>query len=67
MCDTAVILEAKEGSESISLAATLCNPFVPQTERLNNVSIKRPKGVAVFRVIPAYMLLCEKTRLIFHI
>ena len=50
-------LEAKEGSESISLAATLRNPFVPQTERLNKVSIKRLRGAAAFRVVPAYTLL----------
>ena len=58
MCVTQLSdLEAKEGSESISLAATLRNPFVPQTEHLNKVSIKRLRGAAVFHVVPAYALL----------
>ena len=50
-------LEVKEGSESISLEATLRNPFVPQTELLNNVSIKGPSGAAVFRVGPCLRII----------
>ena len=47
----------EESSEPMSLTATFWNPFMPQTELLNNVFIKSPSGAAVFRVAPVYALL----------